>query len=86
MELPTKSIAVCGIVGMGPSVAKALVPAAMSTFGVVTKGVGTMHTAGGIAAILQYISTRGLVTGSLPAAVISLLYYNKDALLKRAKL
>jgi hypothetical protein len=70
------------IVLAAPSVSGALVPVAMSTFGVVTNGVGTIHTPGGVAAILQYISTRSLIasgsTKTVPTALLSLLYYNKD--------
>ena len=89
MCVPTKSIAASGMLGLAaPTVSGALVPAAMSTFGVVTKGVGTIHAAGGVAAILQYISTCGLIaSGSaavIPTAIISFLYHNKDAI--RAKL
>ena len=81
-------IALSGGIGIAaPTVARALVPVAMSTFGVVTNGVGTIHAAGGVAAVLQYISTRSLIasgsTLSVPTAVISLLYYNKDAILKQ---
>ncbi|TMW62251.1 hypothetical protein Poli38472_009744 [Pythium oligandrum] len=36
--------------------AGALVPAAMSTFGTVVPGVGTLHAAGGVAATLQWAS------------------------------
>jgi len=83
MSVPTKSIAASGIIGLAvPTISGALVPAAMSTFGVVTNG-GTIHVAGGIAATLQYISTCGLTAGSIltvPTAVIGLLYYNKDVI------
>ena len=83
--VPTKSIAASGIIGLAaPSVSGTLVPFAMSTFGVVTNGVGTIHSPGGIAAILQYISTCGLInagaTLSIPTAVLSFLYYNKDTI------
>ena len=43
--------------GAGASV---LVPVAMTTFGTVVSGIGTLHAAGGIAATLQ--STAGLCT------------------------
>ena len=43
--------------GAGASV---LVPVAMSTFGTVVSGIGTLHAAGGVAATLQ--STAGLCT------------------------
>ena len=63
-------------------------PVAMSTFGVVTNGVGTIHAPGGAAAILQYISTCGTIASSsavlLPTAVLRFLYYNKDVI--RAKI
>ena len=86
----TKSIAASGIIGIAaPTVSGALVPVAMSTFGVVTNGVGTIHTPGGVAAILQYISTRSLIasgsTLAVPTALISLLYYNKDVIHKKSK-
>ena len=84
-QIPTKSIAASGVIGLAaPAVSGSLVPFAMSTFGVVTKGVGTIHAAGGAAAILQYISSCGLITSAstvtLPASVLSLLYYNKDVI------
>ena len=87
--MPTKSIVSSGIIGLAaPTVSKALVPVAMSTFGVVTKGVGTLHAAGGVAAILQYISSCGLIASgsaaAVPTAIISFLYHNKDAI--RAKI
>ncbi len=47
--------------------AGALVPWAMSTFGTVVPGVGTLHAVGGVAATLQYTSVA-LV--SAKAAVI----------------
>ena len=89
MCVPTKSITASGIIGLAaPTVSEALVPVAMSTFGVVTNGVGTIHAPGGAAAILQYISTCGTIaSGSavlLPTAVLSFLYYNKDVI--RAKI
>ena len=88
MCVPTKSIAASGMIGLAaPAVSGALVPTAMSTFGVVTNGVGTMHSAGGVAAILQYISTCGLInacaTLSIPTSILSFLYYNKDAIHER---
>lgn len=43
--------------GVGASM---LVPIAMTTFGTVVSGIGTIHAAGGIAATLQ--STAGLCT------------------------
>ncbi len=43
--------------GAGASV---LVPIAMTTFGTVVSGIGTLHAAGGVAATLQ--STAGLCT------------------------
>lgn len=43
--------------GAGASV---LVPVAMTTFGTVVSGIGTLHAAGGVAATLQ--STAGLCT------------------------
>ncbi len=41
-----------GILGTG-TVANLLVPVAMSTFGTIISGVGTIHAAGGMAATLQ---------------------------------
>ena len=89
MRIPTKSIAASGIIGLAaPTISGVLVPAAMSTFGVVTNGVGTIHAAGGVAATLQYISTCGLIASgsavALPTAAVGLLYYNKDVI--RAKI
>ena len=43
--------------GVGASM---LVPVAMSTFGTVVSGIGTIHAAGGVAATLQ--STAGICT------------------------
>jgi hypothetical protein len=43
------------VYGVGVT-ANALVPVAMKTYGVVAKGVGTLHAAGGIAANLQAVS------------------------------
>lgn len=89
IRVPTKPIVASGIIGLAaPTISGALVPAAMSAFGVVTNGVGTIHTAGGVASTLQYISTCGLITSSsavaLPTAAVGLLYYNKDVI--RAKI
>lgn len=88
MRIPTKSIAASGIIGLAaPTISGVLVPAAMSTFGVVTNGVGTIHAAGGVAATLQYISTCGLIASGSAAsapAIISFLYHNKDVI--RAKI
>ena len=88
MRVPTKSIAASGIVGLAaPTVSGTLIPTAMSMFGVVTKGVGTIHTAGGVAAILQYISTCGAIAAGsaavIPTAILSFLYHNKDAIHKK---
>jgi len=84
------ALAASGIIGLAaPTIAGALVPAAMSMFGVV-KSCGTIHAAGGVAANLQYISTCGLAAGSLalPAAAVGLLYYIKDVIrdVTRAKI
>ena len=55
-----------------------LVPWAMSTFGVVVKGVGTIHASGGLAATLQTIGakwgswaaiSKGAVAGAAAAKV-----------------
>ncbi|TMW67199.1 hypothetical protein Poli38472_012315 [Pythium oligandrum] len=51
-------------VGLG---AAALVPTAMSTFGVVVAGVGTMHAAGGVAATLQ-VAASALLSGTAIAS------------------
>ena len=88
MCVPTKSIAASGIIGLAaPTVSGTLIPTAMSMFGVVTKGVGTIHAAGGVAAILQYISSCGpIASGSaavIPTVIISFLYHNKDAIHKK---
>jgi hypothetical protein len=47
---------ILGTYGIG-LVSNQCVPIAMKTFGIVTKGVGTYHQAGGIAATLQQIAT-----------------------------
>ncbi len=47
------------VVGVG---AGALVPWAMSTFGTVISGVGTIHAAGGVAATLQATSAALVTT------------------------
>ena len=88
--IPTKTIAASGLIGAAvPFVSGALVPAAMSAFGVVTNGVGTIHAAGGIAACLQYVSTCGIIaagsTVAVPTAAIGILCYNKDAISKKTK-
>jgi len=88
MCAPAKTIAASGVIGLAaPAVSGSLVPTAMSTFGVVTNGVGTIHSAGGAAAILQYISTCGLInvcaTLSIPTSILSFLYYNKGAIRER---
>ena len=80
----TTPIAVSGIIGaVVPVVSGALVPVAMSAFGVVTNGVGTIHAAGGIAATLQYVSTCGLIAAgstvavAVPTAAIGILCYSR---------
>jgi len=45
------------VAGVGASM---LIPVAMTTFGTVLPGIGTIHVAGGVAATLQ--STAGLCT------------------------
>lgn len=45
------------VTGVGATM---LIPIAMTTFGTVVSGIGTIHTAGGVAATLQ--STAGLCT------------------------
>ena len=47
------------VTGVGASM---LIPVAMTTFGTVISGVGTIHAAGGVAATLQ--STAGVCTVS----------------------
>ena len=54
------------VVSAVPFIAGALVPIAMSTFGTVISGVGTIHAVGGVAATLQTVST---VSGLTAAAV-----------------
>ncbi len=52
--------------------AKLLVPVAMTAFGTVVPGVGTIHAAGGVAAVLQSVAAHALTnsiivsTGSIP--------------------
>lgn len=82
MDIITKtSLVVAGAV-LVPVVgltAGALVAPAMTTFGTVVAGVGTIHAplaAGGVAAILQatsvsLISTTGAVVGGLTGGLIS---------------
>lgn len=53
------SIASASVLATGVG-ASMLVPIAMTTFGTVVSGIGTIHAAGGIAATLQ--STAGLCT------------------------
>jgi hypothetical protein len=48
--------------GMGVSL---LVPVAMATFGTVVSGVGTMHVAGGVAAILQSTAAACTLSNSI---------------------
>jgi len=50
------------IAGIG---ANMLIPAAMASFGTIVPGVGTMHTAGGVAAILQSVSAACTLTKSV---------------------
>ena len=54
-----------GIFVGAQSLAGALVPWAMSAFGTVVPGVGTMHTVGGVAATLQTasVATIGAASG-----------------------
>ncbi|CAN0133863.1 unnamed protein product [Ectocarpus fasciculatus] len=53
-----------------PSVAAMLVPPAMSYFGVIIPGIGTMHAIGGVAATLQSFATTSAVTsGAVGASV-----------------
>lgn len=56
-------------VGTGASI---VVPAAMATFGTVVPGVGTIHTAGGIAATLQSTSAACTLYTSLLAGAGSI--------------
>ena len=57
------------VTGVGTSM---LIPVAMTTFGTVVSGIGTIHAAGGVAATLQ--STAGLCTlsNSIVAGVCSI--------------
>ncbi len=57
-----------GAVAGVQAAAGALVPWAMSTFGTVVAGVGTVHAAGGVAATLQYVSMVATPVG--PAIVV----------------
>ena len=56
----------------------AAVPAAMSTFGTVVSGVGTLHAAGGVAATLQAVgaaTTTGLLAkGMLMDGVVAVAF------------
>lgn len=61
-------------IGLGaPYVAGMLVPSAMTYFGVVVPGVGTLHVAGGVAATLQYLSTTSMITSGAIGACASVL-------------
>jgi len=61
---------------VAPPVAGFFVPYAMSAFGTVVSGVGTIHAAGGVAATLQVISASGItatwtaVSASIGAAAV----------------
>ena len=48
--------------GMGASI---LIPVAMSTFGTVVSGVGTIHLAGGVAATLQSTAAACTLSNSI---------------------
>ena len=56
-----------GTYGLG-FLSNQFIPIAMKTFGVVTKGVGTYHQAGGVAATLQQIAAT-CTSGSMVASV-----------------
>ena len=47
-----------------------LVPVAMSYFGTVVSGVGTLHAAGGVAATLQTIAAASVTTVAVPGALV----------------
>ena len=67
-NVPTKTIISAGLVGAAVPVASgALVPVAMSTFGVVTPGVGTYHAVGGLAATVRYNIFQHVVLSLLDA-------------------
>eukprot|EP00808_Paulinella_micropora_P031668 g77707.t1 len=57
-----------GVVG-AQAAANALVPAAMAYFGTIVAGVGTIHTAGGAAATLQWFTTLAVGTAAAPLGV-----------------
>lgn len=78
------------VAGVSQSAAGALVPWAMSTFGTVVPGVGTIHAAGGAAATLQSfaaMSAGPLVAGGVVvgAAAGLLVYSGKKAWNKPSK-
>lgn len=54
-----------------PAVAAMLVPPAMSYFGVIIPGVGTIHAIGGVAATLQSFATTSAVTSGAVGACAS---------------
>lgn len=55
----TSSAVLMGLTAAVPLLAGALVPAAMTAFGTVVPGLGTLHKAGGVAAVLQKIAAAG---------------------------
>lgn len=68
-----KTAAVSGsvlVAGMG---ANMLVPVAMAAFGTVVPGVGTIHTAGGVAATLQTTAASCTLSNSILAGAGSVL-------------
>jgi hypothetical protein len=57
------------VVGAGASV---LIPVAMSTFGTVVAGTGTLHAAGGVAATLQSTTVLCTLTNSIIVGACSI--------------
>ena len=57
------------VAGVGASM---LIPVAMTTFGTVVSGVGTMHAAGGVAATLQSTAAACTLSNSILVGTASI--------------
>ena len=80
---PSTATGVLGATAVGASgalglqwLAGALVPWAMSTFGTVVAGTGTIHAAGGVAATLQGISAASSGPVGVVGAAVGSVAYN----------
>lgn len=65
MSIVKNAAIVGGSVLLAGAGANTLIPVAMSTFGTVVSGVGTIHATGGVAAILQSTAAACTLTNSL---------------------